>query len=550
MGTTNNETELMPNSPPEVCVVDEEKLPAAKPGSAGKIARAASTAWVIQKAEKLRNDGTKKNHHALRLVDIMSDLDQSDPDERELARTLSSFDVDGDGTISIVELIKVGERRVTNEKKIANLKKLVIFISLASIAFCGVMLGLMIAANEASKDEKHESDGSLKLLDGTHVSTQNTESRVELKDLPTVDPLELVNMKHMFLKVSETQTRLYTIIGFDWHSDQYMVLHTARGDSIEIENQQVKILLAGDQGEEEVLAPGLRRRSLLSTTDSGHVTIESGQVSAGSGLTTAPTVFYDHDNAVCKQEIDSNPEGNDDATWVRSWRVADLDACKSKCRAHTTPCYGVEYQADTLRCDVMTSRFDNYKRKTGRLCSILTDDPDQGTLRLYGEERVWTEYPNKVCKMAAGTGTENDDGVYYRNTSISSLEVCKSVCEDFGIDCYGIEFYAGDPETGDGQHCDTFSEEYTQYKGKNNRHCLTLAYSDFPPLTKYEDASPPPPPPPPPPQPTPPPPLHRLRLHPLHRRRRGCGRTMQTRCQIQETRYSSCTSMLQLKYST
>eukprot|EP00854_Cymbomonas_tetramitiformis_P022937 gene22937-27736_t len=185
----------------------------------------------------------------LRIAELTAGLNPADPGQAQVIDALKSFDTDGDGTMSVEELIKVGERRVYNEKKIKNLRKIVVAVVIGCLVFSGVMLGLMVAANEASKDDKPDDDGTLKTISGEYVSTTETQSEVYLKELASVDPKELVNMRHVYLQ-------------------------TEGGDIIRIMNEEVVIITPTGQA----VKVNSRRRSLLADADT--VTVAGGGIGA------------------------------------------------------------------------------------------------------------------------------------------------------------------------------------------------------------------------------------------------------------------------------
>lgn len=213
----------------------------------------------------------------LRIAELTAGLNPADPSQAQVIDALKSFDADGDGTMSVEELIKVGERRVYNEKKIKNLRKMVVAVVIACFVFSGVMLGLMIAANEASKDDKPDEDGTLKTISGEYVSTTETQSEVYLKELASVDPKELVNMRHVYLQTEGGVWRLYSVTGYDWYSSSHIEVFTMRGDIIRIMNEEVVIIT----GTGQTLKVNSRRRSLLADADT--VTVAGGGIKANTG---------------------------------------------------------------------------------------------------------------------------------------------------------------------------------------------------------------------------------------------------------------------------
>eukprot|EP00238_Polyblepharides_amylifera_P014121 CAMPEP_0196579240 /NCGR_PEP_ID=MMETSP1081-20130531/19696_1 /TAXON_ID=36882 /ORGANISM="Pyramimonas amylifera, Strain CCMP720" /LENGTH=220 /DNA_ID=CAMNT_0041898757 /DNA_START=171 /DNA_END=830 /DNA_ORIENTATION=+ len=183
----------------------------------------------------------------LNINDLLNGIDLDgdgviDEEDKRLAATLKLMDTDGDGTITLRELVKIGQGKMEDENKISNLRKMIIAVVLIAIIFCGVMLGLMVAANEASKEDKPDSVGSLKTIDGKYISTEMTASAVPLGQLASVDLKDLKKLKNILVQDFNNGDYLfYTITGFTWISTSFMKLFTARGDIIIIDNGNVML---------------------------------------------------------------------------------------------------------------------------------------------------------------------------------------------------------------------------------------------------------------------------------------------------------------------
>jgi len=183
---------------------------------------------------------------SLAIADLLKDLDidgdgDIDEEDKKIAATLKSMDTDGDGTITLKELVKIGQGKVKDEKKIQNMKKLIIAVLCASLIFCGVMLALMIAANEASKEDTPDSSGNLKTVGGKFISTEETTSSLNLTQLPLVDLDDLKSLKDLMVRDINGDYHYYTITGFTWTSTSFMKLFTARHDIIIIDNGNVML---------------------------------------------------------------------------------------------------------------------------------------------------------------------------------------------------------------------------------------------------------------------------------------------------------------------
>jgi len=159
---------------------------------------------------------------------------------KEMQHTLKTFDVDGDGTVGLTELARAADLYEKEKQSNKNLKRLMIGVILACIMFCSVMLGLMLAANEASKDSKPASSGKLKTISGKDVAV--AASTYEYKDweLPLAPVESLREIKDYAVTVDGKHYQ-YTITGFEWHSEKKMQLFSARGDVINIDDGEVFI---------------------------------------------------------------------------------------------------------------------------------------------------------------------------------------------------------------------------------------------------------------------------------------------------------------------
>lgn len=211
----------------------------------------------MSKPGELRIDELLKNLD----VDGDGDIDEED---KKLGETLKAMDKDGDGTITLRELVNIGQSKIQDQKKIRNLKKMVVAVIFAAVAFCGIMLGLMVAANEASKDSKPEGTGELKTIDGKDVSTTSTVTALPLAQLPTLPPAELEKLDTLTINTDEG-IQFYQISGWLWMSTTRMRFYTTRGDTIQISDGIVTILTKDGRG----VSVSRHRRSLLQMPATG-----------------------------------------------------------------------------------------------------------------------------------------------------------------------------------------------------------------------------------------------------------------------------------------
>ena len=153
---------------------------------------------------------------------------------KDMQYTLKTFDVDGDGTVGLTELARAAELYENEKKSNKNLKRMMVGVILACLVFCAVMLGLMLAANEASKDSKPEKSGKLKTTDGKDVSVAASTYTLKVHELPRA-PIETLRQVKDYAVTVDGKHYQYTITGFEWHSEEKMQLFSARGDVIHID---------------------------------------------------------------------------------------------------------------------------------------------------------------------------------------------------------------------------------------------------------------------------------------------------------------------------
>jgi hypothetical protein len=91
-----------------------------------------------------------------------------------LEEICQKYDTNGDGSFSIVEVKAIVEDMQTAKTRAKNMGRLAAAIALISIVLCGVLLGLMFAANEASK-ESHVNGAVQKDLSGNTVQVASSD---------------------------------------------------------------------------------------------------------------------------------------------------------------------------------------------------------------------------------------------------------------------------------------------------------------------------------------------------------------------------------------
>ena len=275
----------------------------------------------------------------LNIKELLSNLDVDgdgdiDENDKAIAEALKSMDMDGDGTISIRELIKIGEVRVRNEKRIKNLTYAVFALCGLFVVFCAVMMALVVAANEATKDTRPSGDGTMKTVDGKVVSTESKKYPLILADLPRY-PFEVIESLDA-LRVRKTgtqETYYYTVTGYSWFSKYSMQLHTARHDIISIngagEGKPVAVTVISGEADgasfSVELAPektaAARRRLMQAPAPSPALAADLVEDQGGNGATGTQTGIVDTTDNV-PATADTAPLASDtepDQVTVEKW---------------------------------------------------------------------------------------------------------------------------------------------------------------------------------------------------------------------------------------
>ena len=275
----------------------------------------------------------------LNIKELLSNLDVDgdgdiDENDKAIAEALRSMDMDGDGTISIRELIKIGEVRVRNEKRIKNLTYAVFALCGLFVVFCAVMMALVVAANEATKDTRPSGDGTMKTVDGKVVSTESKKYPLILADLPRY-PFEVIESLDA-LRVRKTgtqETYYYTVTGYSWFSKYSMQLHTARHDIISIngagEGKPVAVTVISGEADgasfSVELAPektaAARRRLMQAPAPSPALAADLVEDQGGNGATGTQTGIVDTTDNV-PATADTAPLASDtepDQVTVEKW---------------------------------------------------------------------------------------------------------------------------------------------------------------------------------------------------------------------------------------
>ena len=178
--------------------------------------------------------------------------------------TLRRMDVDGDGTISLRELVNLGAEINKQQKQNQRLTRLLMVFSLLFIAFCGALFAMSFAAVEAGKDAKPSGENAvMKTISPSGnskvVQTGTFAASTSLQDLERATVKSLKTIKELTVKDGAGATNYYTITGFK-KSATGLFLYSARGDRIDITSGQVFLQPAGGARESISASQQFQRR--------------------------------------------------------------------------------------------------------------------------------------------------------------------------------------------------------------------------------------------------------------------------------------------------
>jgi hypothetical protein len=132
-------------------------------------------------------------------------------------------------------------------KEVRSLKKKLWVISTISFIVCAVMVGLMLGANEYSK-ENHTKKGNLVDPVGEPVKVATVESVTALLDMPKLDFKSLRTVKDLtFLIKGTTDVVFFKVAGFKRSSETKLLLSgTNCGTSVLIEGSTATYKVVGE----------------------------------------------------------------------------------------------------------------------------------------------------------------------------------------------------------------------------------------------------------------------------------------------------------------
>lgn len=218
--------------------------------------------------------------------EIMLDGNGGKPTEEEqaLCKTLKEMDIDGDGTLSIRELLNLSKSLNNSRTQNKQLMKLVVGITVLAVVAMALMFGVTYSAVQAAKDSKPSSSGQLQTMSGTPVSVSLTTYNLQSWQIPA-QPFDVIEeLKSFKMWGDDEKFHVYTIAGFSWTNSTSMQLFSHLGDVIAIEGRSVAVTtMDGNLIKDAASIPTLRRKlqfKSFSTSNKGGTQGGSGSVNA------------------------------------------------------------------------------------------------------------------------------------------------------------------------------------------------------------------------------------------------------------------------------
>jgi len=173
----------------------------------------------------------------LKQLDIDGDGD-IDEEDKKIGEQLQSMDTNGDGFVTLKELVSIGKAQLEEEKKKGMLKKAIFVIGIIVLLACGAMLAMGVAAAEAAKDSKPDASGELKTVSGTPIQmgmATKSYNATEYVDFP-VAALGKTNEMVAVQKGDNDSgpKNFYACAGWDKHENGDVTLYTPSPEIVKI----------------------------------------------------------------------------------------------------------------------------------------------------------------------------------------------------------------------------------------------------------------------------------------------------------------------------
>lgn len=166
---------------------------------------------------------------------------QLDPEDAAVLKLILQADIDGDGHISLRELMKFARSAHSTRKHNRQLVRGLVAALLIVVVALAALFGVTCFAYEVAKDTKPTSNGQLVTTSNTPVTVSVTEKELGLSQWPAQSEAARRKITDVTMTGSDGLTHWYTIIGWAWKSSTEMTLFSAAGDEIFIHGDDVTV---------------------------------------------------------------------------------------------------------------------------------------------------------------------------------------------------------------------------------------------------------------------------------------------------------------------
>ena len=169
-----------------------------------------------------------------------------DDEDRAIGAQLKEMDVNGDGYVTLKELVGIGKAQLAEDNKKGMLRRAILVMLLMVVLACGAMLGVGVAAAEVAKEAKPNDDsGELRTTRAGALVQMGTASRTYNETtVITLAPQELRKADEM-LVIQEDGTRsFYKVTGWDKLASGDLHLFTPSPEKVIVYAASKKVRLA------------------------------------------------------------------------------------------------------------------------------------------------------------------------------------------------------------------------------------------------------------------------------------------------------------------
>ncbi|CEL94728.1 unnamed protein product [Vitrella brassicaformis CCMP3155] len=135
------------------------------------------------------------------------------PFEEKMLQKLKSWDVNGDGKFSLEEAAFAAKEMLAEVRKIQRLRLMVFLFIILYVFTVGIMLIILIAAEEITKQHKPDASGTLRTTDRAHsiIKSHNYMEMASIFDLLAIDLMAISNVEYIYLPLDDQSEGLYKI---------------------------------------------------------------------------------------------------------------------------------------------------------------------------------------------------------------------------------------------------------------------------------------------------------------------------------------------------